>query len=76
MPHISYQKTKHASWFLTSVLGKVIPNLENLEPIEEYLETLGRRHANAGVRIEHLDLLSLVYCSAVRAVVANQGKKN
>ena len=30
MPHISYQKTKHASWFLTSVLGKVIPNLDKL----------------------------------------------
>ena len=66
-------QTKHASWFLTSVLGKVIPNLDNLETVEEYLETLGRRHAKAGVRIEHLDLLALVYCSAVRAVVANQG---
>ena len=66
-------QTKHASWFLTSVLGKVIPNLDNLETVEDYLETLGRRHAKAGVRIEHLDLLALVYCSAVRAVVANQG---
>ena len=51
----------------------MIPNLDNLESVEEYLETLGRRHAKAGVRIEHLDLLALVYCSAVRAVVANQG---
>ena len=58
------------------MLGKVIPNLENLEAVEEYLESLGRRHAIRGVRIEHLDLLSLVYCSAVRAVVANQGKTN
>ena len=69
-----FKQTKHASWFLTSVLGKVIPNLDNLETVEEYLETLGKRHAKAGVRIEHLDLLALVYCSAVRAVVANQGE--
>ena len=70
-----FVQTKHASWFLTSVLGKVIPNLDNLEVVEEYLENLGHRHAKAGVRIEHLDLLALVYCSAVRAVVANQGKQ-
>ena len=58
------------------MLGKVIPNLDNLEPVEEYLESLGQRHAKAGVRVEHLDLLALVYCSAVRAVVANQGKSH
>lgn len=66
-------KTKHASWFLTSVLSKIIPHLDNLETCEEYLEGLGRRHAQIGVRVEHLDLLALVYCSAVRAVVAGQG---
>jgi len=66
-------KTKHASWFLTSVLSKVIPHLDNLETCEDYLEDLGRRHYEIGVRVEHLDLLALVYCSAVRAVVAGQG---
>jgi len=66
-------KTKHASWFLTSVLSKIIPHLDNMEACEDYLEGLGRRHCELGVRIEHLDLLALVYCSAVRAVVAGQG---
>ena len=66
-------KTKHASWFLTSVLSKIIPHLDNLETCEEYLENLGKRHYEIGVRVEHLDLLALVYCSAVRAVVAGQG---
>ena len=34
---------------------------------------LGAKHQQYGVRREHLDLLALVYCSAVRGVVATQG---
>ena len=88
-------KTKHGTWFLTMVLVKVIPNLDNLEACHDYLTDLGKndsehlrrshatyqifyvsgaKHQQYGVRREHLDLLALVYCSAVRGVVATQGK--
>ena len=68
------EKTKHGCWFLTEVLVKVIPNLDNLDTCIDYLTELGRKHQVYGVRREHLDLLALVYCAAVRGVVATQGK--
>ena len=71
----SLEKTKHGCWFLTEVLCKVIPSLDCLETCTDYLNDLGRKHQNFGVRREHLDLLALVYCTAVRGVVATQGKK-
>ncbi len=67
------EKTKHGSWFLTHVLAKIIPHLDALESCEDYLMELGRKHQTYGVRREHLDLLALVYCAAVRGVVATQG---
>ncbi len=67
------EKTKHGSWFLTGVLAKIVPHLDSLENTEEYLMELGRKHQNYGVRREHLDMLALVYCAAVRGVVATQG---
>ena len=68
------EKTKHGCWFLTEVLVKVIPNLDSLESCQDYLRELGAKHQGHGVRREHLDLLALVYCAAVRGVVATQGK--
>lgn len=68
------EKTKHGCWFLTEVLAKVIPNLDSLETCQDYLQDLGAKHQACGVRREHLDLLALVYCGAVRGVVATQGK--
>ena len=67
------EKTKHGCWFLTEVLVKVIPNLDNLDICQDYLRDLGAKHQGYGVRREHLDLLALVYCGAVRGVVATQG---
>ena len=67
------EKTKHGCWFLTEVLGKVIPNLDALEACQDYLQELGAKHQAHGVRKEHLDLLALVYCASVRGVVATQG---
>ena len=72
----SLEKTKHGCWFLTEVLCKVIPNLDCLDTCIDYLNDLGRKHQNYGVRREHLDLLALVYCAAVRGVVATQGKQH
>ena len=71
----SLEKTKHGCWFLTEVLTKVIPNLECLDTCIEYLKDLGRKHRTQGVRREHLDLLALVYVSAVKEVMAAQGKQ-
>ena len=71
----SLDKTKHGCKFLTEVLNKVIPNLEDLDICIEYLTDLGRKHQTHGVRREHLDLLALVYVSAVRGVMAAQGKQ-
>ena len=71
----SLEKTKHGCKFLTEVLNKVIPNLEDLDICIEYLTDLGRKHQTHGVRREHLDLLALVYVLAVRGVVATQGKQ-
>ena len=51
------------SRFLTDVLARVIPHLESLESCEEYLQKLGAKHQQYGVRIEHLDLLALVIIS-------------
>ena len=68
------EKTKHGTWLLTIVLRKVIPNLDNLEACHDYLRDLGAKHQQHGVRREHLDLMALVYCSAIRGVVATQGK--
>ena len=59
---------------MTIVLRKVIPNLDNLEACHDYLRDLGAKHQQHGVRREHLDLMALVYCSAIRGVVATQGK--
>ena len=70
----SLEKTKHGCWFLTEVLRKIIPNLDCLDACIEYLTDLGRKHQKYGVRREHLDLLALVFCSAIRGVVATQGK--
>lgn len=67
------EKSKHGCWFLTDVLAKVIPNLDSLEICQDYLTDLGAKHQHHGVRREHLDLLALVYCAAVRGVVATQG---
>ena len=52
----------------------MIPNLDNLEVCHDYLRDLGAKHQQHGVRREHLDLMALVYCSAIRGVVATQGK--
>ena len=52
----------------------MIPNLDNLEACHDYLRDLGAKHQQHGVRREHLDLMALVYCSAIRGVVATQGK--
>ena len=52
----------------------MIPNLDNLECCFDYLRDLGAKHQQHGVRREHLDLMALVYCSAIRGVVATQGK--
>ena len=71
----SLEKTKHGCKFLTEVLNKVIPNLEDLDICIEYLTDLGRKHQTHGVRREHLDLLALVYVLAVRGVMAAQGKQ-
>ena len=71
----SLDKTKHGCKFLTEVLTKVIPNLEDLDICIEYLTDLGQKHQTHGVRREHLDLLALVYVLAVRGVVATQGKQ-
>ena len=71
----SLEKTKHGCWFLTEVLTKVIPNLECLDTCIEYLKDLGQKHQTQGVRREHLDLLALVYVSAVKEVMAAQGKQ-
>ena len=68
------EKTKHATWFLTCILKRLVPNLDSLDTCQGYLEDLGRRHARAGVRIEHLDLLALAYCQSVRSVAASQGE--
>jgi hypothetical protein len=68
------EKTKHGTWFLTEVLAKIIPNLDCLQTCEDYLRELGRKHQQYGVRREHLDLLALVYCAAVRGVVSTQGE--
>ena len=46
--------------FLTDVLTRVIPHLDSLETVEDYLQKLGAKHQQYGVRIEHLDLLALV----------------
>ena len=51
----------------------MIPNLDNLEACHDYLRDLGAKHQQHGVRREHLDLMALVYCSAIRGVVATQG---
>lgn len=67
------EKTKHGCWFLTEVLSKIIPNLDCIEQCQDYLKELGAKHQHYGVRREHLDLLALVYCAAVRGVVATQG---
>lgn len=67
------EKTKHGCWFLTEVLAKIIPNLDSPESCQDYLRELGAKHQAYGVRQEHLDLLALVYCAAVRGVVATQG---
>ena len=72
--YATLEKTKHGTWFLTQILAKVIPNLDNLETCHDYLRDLGAKHQQYGVRKEHLDLMSLVYCSAIRGVVATQGK--
>lgn len=65
---------KHATWFLTGILTRLIPNLDSMDACEEYLRGLGRRHREHGVRIEHLDLLALVYCHTIRVVMASQGE--
>ena len=47
------EKTKHGTWFLTEVLVKVIPNLDNLEACYDYLTDLGKNGVSERLKISH-----------------------
>jgi len=70
-----FDRTKHGSLFLSVVLTRVVPHLDQRDRVLPYLVELGALHQREGVARHHLDLLGLAYCSAIRGVVQGGGMR-
>ena len=68
-----FDKTKHGSLFLSKLLVRVVPYMDQMDRVMPYLAELGALHQQHGVARQHLDLLGLAFCSAIRGVVQGGG---
>ena len=68
-----FDRTKHGSLFLSVVIHRVVPHMDNMDRVVSYLTELGALHERQGVARQHLDLLGLAYCFAIRGIVQGAG---
>ena len=58
---------------LLQLLTRVVPHMDQMDRLLPYLAELGALHQQHGVSRQHLDLLGLAFCAAIRGVVQGGG---
>ena len=61
---IKAKKIKHSQ-----LLIRVVPHMDQMDRVLPYLAELGALHQRHGVAKQHIDLLGLAFCAAIRGVV-------
>ena len=51
------------------LLIRVVPHMDQMDRVLPYLAELGALHQRHGVAKQHIDLLGLAFCAAIRGVV-------
>ena len=57
------------------LLIRVVPHMDQMDRVLPYLAELGALHQRHGVAKQHIDLLGLAFCAAIRGVVQGGGVK-
>ena len=58
---------------ILQLLTRVVPHMDQMDRLLPYLAELGALHQQHGVSRQHLDLLGLAFCAAIRGVVQGGG---
>ena len=53
----------------SQLLIRVVPHMDQMDRVLPYLAELGALHQRHGVAKQHIDLLGLAFCAAIRGVV-------
>ena len=56
------------------LLIRVVPHMDQMDRVLPYLAELGALHQRHGVAKQHIDLLGLAFCAAIRGVVQVTGQ--
>ena len=57
------------------MLIRVVPHMDQMDRVMPYLAELGALHQRHGVAKQHIDLIGLAFCAAIRGVVQGGGVK-
>ena len=71
LPVTKYSPSNHRTSTCLSpqLLIRVVPHMDQMDRVLPYLAELGALHQRHGVAKQHIDLLGLAFCAAIRGVV-------
>ena len=63
------RENKSPLYVFSQLLIRVVPHMDQMDRVLPYLAELGALHQRHGVAKQHIDLLGLAFCAAIRGVV-------
>ena len=76
LPVTKYSPSNHwtSNCLPPQLLIRVVPHMDQMDRVLPYLAELGALHQRHGVAKQHIDLLGLAFCAAIRGVVQVTGQ--